>query len=168
MLGQGEMNSDNWKGTSKTAPSGCKSGSAFSYPDNPTTIRTQSAQDAFTSVLNGAGASLKRDAIDVRVTNETRNGTATYKGCKGKISGLIDTQSDVGGWPEYKATEAELAKLTDTDGDGMPDWFEDQFGLNKNSSSDGNQKWLDKNGRYTNLEMYLHYLVKEIVTTQYQ
>ncbi|MBR5925142.1 MAG: pectate lyase [Bacteroidales bacterium] len=168
MLGQNEMNTDNWKGTSKTAPSGCKSGSAFTYPDNPTTIRTQSAQDAFNSVLNGAGASLKRDAVDVRIAGEVRNGKATYKGSKSGISGLIDTQGDVGGWPEYKATSEELAKVTDTDGDGMPDWFEDQFGLKKNEASDGKQKWLDKNGRYTNLEMYLQYLVKEIVITQYQ
>ena len=48
----------------------------------------------------------------------------------------------------------------------MPDWFEDQFGLDKSSSADGTAKSLDKNGRYTNLEMYLHYLVKDIVAAQ--
>ena len=45
----------------------------------------------------------------------------------------------------------------------MPDWFETQFGLNKTSASDAAAVSLDKNKRYTNLEMYLHYIVRDIV-----
>ncbi len=45
----------------------------------------------------------------------------------------------------------------------MPNWFEEQFGLNKSSAADAQGKNLDPKGRYTNLEMYLHYLVKDIV-----
>ena len=48
----------------------------------------------------------------------------------------------------------------------MPDWFETEFGLNKSSASDAGAKTLDKNGRYTNVEMYLHYLVRDIVAAQ--
>jgi hypothetical protein len=48
----------------------------------------------------------------------------------------------------------------------MPNWFEDQFGLDKTKGSDASKIWLDKNGRYTNLEMYLHYIVKDIVKAQ--
>ena len=51
-------------------------------------------------------------------------------------------------------------------GDGMADWFEDQFSLDKGDPDDGNAKTLDKYGRYTNLEMYLHYLVRDIVGRQ--
>ena len=72
----------------------------------------------------------------------------------------------MGGWPEYKATDDEKALVKDTDGDGIPDWFETEAGLDKDSAADGAGKTLDKNGRYTNLEMYLHYLVKDIVTAQ--
>ena len=48
----------------------------------------------------------------------------------------------------------------------MPDWFEQQFGLNKSNASDGNAFSLDKHKRYTNLEMYLHYLVRNIIAAQ--
>ena len=108
------------------------------------------------AVLAYAGDRLHRDAVDERAVNGVKNNT-------GKI---IDTPVDVGGWPEYKASPEQLARMTDTDGDGIPDWFEEQFGLNKEKAADGNAVWLDKNGRYTNLEMYLHYLVKEIVAGQ--
>ena len=79
---------------------------------------------------------------------------------------IINTPADVGGWPEYGATPEELAQSADGDGDGIPDAVEDAFGLNRTSADDGAASTLDKHGRYTNLEMYLHYLVKDIVTAQ--
>ena len=48
----------------------------------------------------------------------------------------------------------------------MPDWFENQFGTDKSNAADGNQITLDKEGRYTNLEIYLHYLVKDNIAAQ--
>jgi len=45
----------------------------------------------------------------------------------------------------------------------MPNWFEEEFGLNKSGASDAQAYTLDPQKRYTNLEMYLHYLVKDIV-----
>ena len=128
---------------------------------------THSATDAYSRVCGSAGASLKRDAVDARATGDAQSGMATYtSGGNGSKNGIIDTQSAVGGWPTYTATSAELSKITDTDKDGMPDWFEDQFGLKKADASDSNAKTLDHLGRYTNLEMYLHYLVKDIVEAQ--
>ncbi|MCD8312902.1 MAG: pectate lyase, partial [Bacteroidales bacterium] len=53
----------------------------------------------------------------------------------------------------------------DSDNDGMPDWFEEQFGLDS-TKNDSTGYDLDKYGRYTNIEMYAHYLVKDIVKGQ--
>ena len=130
---------------------------------------THAAADAFDKVLAFGGASLARDAVDQRACNDAKSGTATFKdGGNGSKNGIIDTQSAVGGWPAYEASAEELARVKDTDGDGMPDWFEDMFGLKKADASDGNSMTLDTYGRYTNLEMYLHYLVKDIVEGQNQ
>lgn len=128
---------------------------------------THSAEDAFARIIENCGASLKRDPVDERACTDARNGSATFNdGGNGSKGGIIDTQTAVGGWPEYKASSSEIEKVKDTDGDGMPDWFEDQFGLDKTDASDGNGKSLDKCGRYTDFEMYLHYLVRDIVSDQ--
>ena len=170
MHGDEGKTADNWTGTTASAAviANIKSTAKFTYAEKATSLSLQTAENAFTAVLGYAGAGLKRDAVDTRVTRETKNGNYTYKGSNGSTNGFIDTQSDVGGWPSYTATPEELAKTTDTDGDGIPDWFEQAAGLNKDSDSDGATKTLDKNGCYTNLEMYLHYLVKEIVAAQNQ
>ena len=128
---------------------------------------THSATDAFARICASAGASLKRDAVDRRACGDAQSGKATCTdGGNGSKNGIIDTQSVVGGWPSYTADAAALAKTVDTDKDGMPDWFETQFGLNKSDAADGNAKTLDHKDRYTNLEMYLHYLVRDIVESQ--
>lgn len=128
---------------------------------------THSAELSFERICSYVGASLVRDEVDVRICSDAVSGTATYTdGGNGSSGGIIDTQNAVGGWPEYKASDTETEKVRDTDGDGMPDWFEDEFGLSKSDPADGNAKTLDGYGRYTNLEMYLHYLVRDIVENQ--
>ena len=117
---------------------------------------THSAADAFEAVCDYGGASLARDAVDIRAAEDARAGT-------GKI---IDLPSEVGGWPEYEASDEEMALAADTDGDGMPDWFETEFGLDPADGNDGISVSLDSHGRYTNLEMYLHYLVRDIISAQ--
>ena len=170
MHGHDNLSGDNWTGTTASPEviAQIKATSTFVYSGSPAKIMVHSAEDAFQAVLAHAGTSLKRDSVDERVVRETRDGTYTYTGSNGSTKGFIDTQSDVGGWPAYAATDAEKARIKDTDGDGMPDWFEDEFSLDKASAADGNAKTLDKYGRYTNLEMYLHYLVKDTVTAQIQ
>lgn len=128
---------------------------------------THVAADAFVRICDWAGASLSRDAVDKRACDDAKSGSATFTdGGNGSKNGLIDTPTAVGGWPAYSADSAEVAAVRDSDGDGMPDWFEEKFGLNKGDASDGNIKTLDSYFRYTNLEMYLHYLVRDIVEAQ--
>ena len=117
---------------------------------------THSAYDAFEAVCGFGGASDARDAVDERAVSGAKAGTGA----------IIDLPSDVGGYPEYTASAEETEQVKDTDGDGMPDWFETEFGLDPSDASDGITKNLDRKGRYTNLEMYLHYLVRDIVASQ--
>ena len=118
-----------------------------------TTHATEQGKDR---VLGYAGDVLHRDSVDERAVNGVKNNTGR----------IINTPADVGGWPSYTATPEESALTVDSDNDGIPDWFEEKAGLDKNSEADGSAITLDKNNRYTNLEMYLHYLVKDIVAGQ--
>ena len=128
---------------------------------------THSAEEAFDMICRYAGASLVRDAVDERACSDAKNGTATFKdGGNGSENGIIDTQSAVGGWPSYDATAEEMAAVKDSDSDGMPDWFEKEFGLDSSKAADSADKTLDSYRRYTNLEMYLHYLVRQTTAAQ--
>lgn len=140
----------------------------ISGPDGQTVYTTtHSAQDAFALICETGGASLVRDEVDDRACLDAQSGTASYPdGGNGSEGGIVDTPSAVGGWPEYLAdTENEANDKTDTDGDGIPDWFEEKFGLDT-ESDDSKAMTVDVKGRYTNIEMYHHYLVRDIVASQ--
>ncbi|MBQ9888890.1 MAG: pectate lyase [Bacteroidales bacterium] len=125
-------------------------------------VSTHSAADAFKVVCDYAGASLVRDAVDIRAVTDAKSGAPTFnEGGNGSTGGIIDNTAAVGGWPEYKN-----GTVTDTDRDGMSDSFEDEFGLDKKNPSDGKTITLDRNGRYTNLEMYLAWIVRDITAAQ--
>ena len=108
------------------------------------------------------------------IVDDTRNGKATCTGgqytdkngnLKESLPGLINSQEDVvyadgtKGWPVLNST----ATPTDTDGDGMPDSWEESHGLNPNDKTDGALATV--NG-YTNLEVYMNSLVEDITTSQ--
>ena len=163
--GNATVTADNWNGG--VQPGGGSSFIAGLKLDQPwpaMAINQQTAEEAYKSVLENAGATLpKRDAVDARIIEETRNGYATYEGLtykqkntvpnKPKKCGIIDSQEDVGGWPELKSTTAP----TDTDHDGMPDDWEIMKGLNPNNAADRNNVAADG---YTNLEAYLNWLAE--------
>lgn len=124
---------------------------------------THSAEKAYEQVLKYVGASLHRDQLDEIMVSDAQNGTATFTG-SGNNPGFINSQDDVkskipNGWPELQQGTAK----PDTDGDGMPDEWEDAHGLDKNNKADGNAIG---EGGYTNLEIYLNSIVADITAAQ--
>ncbi len=136
-------------------------------------VTTHSAQKAYEKVLAYGGASLYRDACDVRYVEEATNGTTTYNSSHAGVAGIIDEVNDPSS-TEQSETTASYPELTsetraadfDTDGDGMPDAWEVANGLNPNDASDATLYTLDGKGWYTNLEVYLNSLVEDIVKAQ--
>ena len=128
---------------------------------------THTAADAYARILDCAGASLKRDAVDKRLVDDACNGKATYtNGGNGSKNGIIDTQTAVGGWPTLTATSEEVARATtDTDKDNIPDYYEGLLGLDP-TKADATAKTLDPQGLYSNFEIYLHFLVKDVTAAQ--
>ncbi|MCD4831388.1 MAG: hypothetical protein K8R02_06220 [Anaerohalosphaeraceae bacterium] len=114
------------------------------FPAAP--VATDSTVAAYNRILDEAGAIYpERDSVDDRIVSDVENGTGSF----------IADESDVGGWPTLYST----TNPTDSDGDGMPNYWENDYGLNPNSSADRNYD-NDQDG-YTNLEEYLSWLVDE-------
>lgn len=142
--GYTEVTKDNWAGVHCAN----KAAARRDQPAKVTEIPPQRATDAYDEVLEKAGASLHRDAVDERIIAAVRSGVATV----GK-DGIIDSQKDVGGWPSLRSLPAPV----DSDEDGMPDAWETEKGLDKNNAADAVAFTLDK--RYTNIEIYLNSLL---------
>jgi hypothetical protein len=115
-------------------------------------------------VLSDSGANRPLDDHDSRVIQETRDGTYTYTytytgtGPYGGYPGLPNSQDDVGGWEDYPT--ALRPDGFDTDGDGLPDWWETLIGTSTDSApadfSDADSD-PDDDG-FTALDDYLHWL----------
>lgn len=124
---------------------------------------THTADIAYEKVLRYGGCCLRRDAVDERVANDVRTGGYSYvsgnKGSNGSTGGLIDAPEDVGGYVEYTATELEMRNKLDSDGDGIPDNWEDMYGLDSADPSDA--LTTHKSG-YSWFEYYLSTLVNSI------
>lgn len=105
-------------------------------------VTAQEAKAAYERILAEAGATLpKRDAIDGRIVQDVKNRT-------GKI---INSQSDVGGYPTYNSGKPPA----DADSDGIPDEWEKRHGLNPADPADGARV---AGSGYTHLEEYLNSL----------
>ena len=104
-------------------------------------VTTDDVFAAYSKVLLSAGATLPiRDEVDLRIIKDITLGT-------GK---LINSQKEVGSWPEYRSAQPPA----DTDKDGMPDYWGTRYGLDNKNNRDGNYD-NDKDG-YTNIEEYLN------------
>lgn len=167
MVGNQSISSDNWLGVAlhssfaTNAPTVTKNNLKADTEFSASNVTTHSAPNAYLKVLDYAGASLVRDAVDKRIISDATTGTATFMtGGNGSVNGIIDTQSTVGGWPVLKSLQAP----TDSDLDGMPDVWEDTNGLKKNDPADAQHTTID--GKYPNVEVYLNSLVATISENQ--
>ncbi len=161
VVGFPEISKNNWNGGIDFNKNGDANESTLRV-DKPYTVapvRTQSAEEAFELVLAHAGASKSRDAVDSRIVNEIRTGTAQFGASwKGGSKGIIDSQADVGGWPEL----ASVPPPKDSDNDGMPDDWERRQGLNPQDPADSA---MDADGDgYTNIEEYLNEMAPSVYT----
>jgi pectate lyase len=103
-------------------------------------VKTVPAKDVMDYVLPTVGASLPvRDAVDARLVNHVRTRT-------GK---MINSQAEVGGWPDLKIGPAPV----DSDNDGMPDEWEAKRGLNAKDAADGAKL---APGGYSHVEEYIN------------
>jgi pectate lyase len=114
------------------------------FPAPP--LPQQSADAAYGFVLQHSGACLpRRDAVDTRIVDDVRHGTGQ----------IINSQRDVGGWPELQSAPP----APDADGDGMPDAWERDRGLNPNDVADGRP--IAEDG-FSELEHYLNELAAPV------
>lgn len=108
-------------------------------------VRTQSAKEAYEAVLENVGATVPvRDPVDARIIADVRKRT-------GK---LIDSQTEVGGWPAYRSGTLPA----DSDNDGVPDAWETTHGMNPRDAADA--RVVDPASGYTKLELYLNELAR--------
>lgn len=126
MEGKFDESGDNWADAVKVQPElldEIRLNEPFCQP----LCTTHSVDELLENVLSDVGANrVGLDLVDQRIVSDVRNRTASSKGSKAGLPGIIDSQRDVGGWPELKSTSPP----SDQDQDGLPDAWELSHGLN--------------------------------------
>lgn len=145
----GQLPADPWtlvRAHKEHLPAGLPQGYKQPGPFRLAPVTVEAPHRTLARVLDGVGASLVRDAVDQRLVDDVRQ----------RRGRLINSQTEVGGWPVLQSRPAPL----DSDGDGMPDAWETQQGLNPHDASDAAR--LDPATGYTALERYLNGLVARL------
>lgn len=149
----GRLPADPWslvKAHREHLPQGLPAGYKLPLPLEIGPVRTDTPVATRARVLALAGAALKRDAVDERIVDNVRQRRGT----------LIDSQSQVGGWPLL----ASGAAPPDTDGDGLPDAWERARALNPADAADGAR--IDARTGLTPLDDYLAELASPVFFAQ--
>jgi len=133
---------------------------AQEHPGIPVTV--DSAEAAYAKAVGGAGCSLHRDAVDLRLISELTS--------LGKTGQLLHTQKDKTGKVIHMATEADVGGQGPIQGGTLPagaeksgisDAWAMAHGLSQNDAATAMQ--LTPSG-YTNLELYLNSLAPTAAT----
>jgi hypothetical protein len=120
-------------------------------------IPTYSAATAYRYASSFAGT-FPYDELDRLILSQVRTlgsgTTGTGTGTTGPGGGLYTSQTQTGLSNNGYGTIATGTKPTDTDGDGMPDFWEKTFGLNESS----NDAMTTGSDGYANIEKYINWL----------
>ncbi|MFG6685795.1 T9SS type A sorting domain-containing protein [Mariniflexile sp. HNIBRBA6329] len=128
-------------------------------PFFPSYVTTQSAREAYKSVLSDVGCNQPTlDDHDKRMINETLSGTYSVTGSVTGKKGFPDREADSGGYENYPFITRPAD--WDSDNDGLPNWYETIIGTNINSpAGDFSDANADNNmDGYTNLDYYLQWM----------
>lgn len=174
--GYPEVSRDNWKGgvqpASKAPVESVLPGIRAHQPFDHAPLPVESALEALERVLRLAGATLPvRDPVDQRIVEMVRTGKVAVANmaensrklaaevrydqryidelAEGVQVGFITDPSEVGGYPDYQGQAYQ-----DSDGDGLPDDWEIQHGLNPNDPLDATQDF--NSDGYTNVEDFIY------------
>jgi hypothetical protein len=121
----------------------------LSQPFCESYVKTHEVDELLENILADVGSNHAGwDTIDRRAIEDVRARKATAVGSRSDLPGIIDSQSDVGGWPDLKPGIAP----TDTDHDGLPDAWETAHQLDPHTPSNNA---LLPNAKVTALEVYL-------------
>ncbi|MBE3071948.1 MAG: pectate lyase, partial [Acidobacteria bacterium] len=141
--GRDDWTADNTRLFDRTEFDGRRLVTVARTPFGTPAVRTTSASDALADVLAGVGATRpRRDAVDGRIVRQVEQ----------RSGFIIDSQSQVGGWPEYRS----VVPPPDSDSDGIPDAWERTHGLDPRNPADAS-KPVGRDG-YTGIEVYLEEL----------
>lgn len=144
--GYPKITTNNWDGGVQTEnPLLAKAKEEFGKNE----IKTHTAQETLQLVTKYAGASLKRDEVDNRLINYLTNGYPK------NISGIINSQNEVGGFPILNSKITNI----DSDKDGLPDDWEKANNL-KIGIKDGSN--FDLSSQYSNIEVYAESILDQI------
>lgn len=155
MDGAAEVTGNNWLGVKAGNGKDDITQVKLEVPFDIVSITTQPATEAYTLVLQQAGASRpKRDTMDQRIVNNVKQRTGSFVDVQGGFPHGIAYELTVGAWPALQSAPAPQ----DTDKDGMPDQWEKAHQLNPADNSDASLHTLHK--QYTNIEIYLNELAQ--------
>lgn len=153
--GSQDVSTNNWLGV--TMDKGTDEDAATAKLSEPFSFildRSETAVEAYESVLKKVGASFRRDTLDQRIISDVQNRTGRIIDVQGGFPhGTPYSQSQTA-WPLLKNISAPV----DTDKDGMPDDWEKENGLNDSDASDAIKTSLHR--FYTNIEVYLNSIIK--------
>lgn len=144
--GYPKITTNNWDGGVQTEnPLLAKAKEEFGKNE----IKTHTAQETLQLVTKYAGASLKRDEVDNRLINYLTNGYPK------NISGIINSQNEVGGFPILNSKITNI----DSDKDGLPDDWEKANNLKIGIKNGAN---FDLSSQYSNIEVYAESILDQI------